>query len=160
MKRKNSELSNLSQMIISIAFSNGYTLGLERLKEKMDVLLNSNDFSDEERELIEVAQLNILKPIIDEEIVLKNNIGKIKEESAKVGKVESNNHINKEQKEALKDIVHTLTNVKNNKEEEYSHFHWNGVTNTEEIVNRERHLESMIEWAIETIGQNFDLEDE
>ncbi|HCT0588025.1 TPA: hypothetical protein K8115_002268, partial [Staphylococcus pseudintermedius] len=46
MKRKNSELSNLSQMIISIAFSNGYTLGLERLKEKMDVLLNSNDFSD------------------------------------------------------------------------------------------------------------------
>ncbi|EGQ0314919.1 TPA: hypothetical protein K8054_001773 [Staphylococcus pseudintermedius] len=68
--------------------------------------------------------------------------------------------MNKEQKEALKDIVHTLTNVKNNKEEEYSHFHWNGVTNTEEIVNRERHLESMIEWAIETIGQNFDLEDE
>lgn len=138
MKKKNSELSNLSQMIISIGFLNGYTLGLERLKE----------------------QLNILKLIIDEEIVLKNNIEKIKEESTKMGKVESNNHINKEQKEALKDIVHTLTNVKNNKEEEYSHFHWNGVTNTEEIVGRERHLESMIEWATDTIGQNFDLEDE
>ncbi|WP_414045414.1 hypothetical protein ACMGE5_03260 [Macrococcus equi] len=160
MKKKNIELSNLSQMIISIGFSNGYTLGLERLKEKMDVLLNSNDFSDEERELIEVIELNILKLIIDEQVVLKNNIEKIKEESTKMGKVKDNDHINKEQKEALKDVVHTLTNVKNNKEEEYSHFHWNGVTNTEEIVDREQHLESMIEWAIDTIGQNFDLEDE
>lgn len=78
MKKKNSELSNLSQMIISIAFSNGYTLGLERLKEKMDVLLNSNDFSDEERELIEVVQLNILKLIIDEKIKSKNELEKLK----------------------------------------------------------------------------------
>lgn len=70
------------------------------------------------------------------------------------------NLMTNEQKEFLKDVVDTLTTVKDNKEEEYSHFHWNGVTNTEEVVDRERHLESMIEWAIDVIGQNFDLEGE
>lgn len=71
------------------------------------------------------------------------------------------NYMTNEQVEVLKDIVDTLTTVKDNKEERYKHTIDNGVIgNKTLIVNREQHLESMIEWAIDLIGQNFDLEGE
>lgn len=71
------------------------------------------------------------------------------------------NYMTNEQVEVLKDVVDTLTTVKDSKEERYKHTIDNGVTgNKTLIVNREQHLESMIEWAIDVIVQNFDVEGE
>lgn len=70
------------------------------------------------------------------------------------------NYMTNEQVEVLKDVVDTLTTVKDNKEERYKHMIDNGVTDKQIlIVDREQHLESMIEWAIDVIEQNFDLEE-
>ncbi|PKE49044.1 hypothetical protein [Macrococcoides caseolyticum] len=65
-----------------------------------------------------------------------------------------------EQIDVLKDVIDTLTTVKDDKEERYKHVINSGGSDHILIVNRERHLESMIEWAIDVIGQNFDLEGE
>lgn len=70
-----------------------------------------------------------------------------------------------EQKEKLNDIVLTLHAVKEDKSQTYTHKDTLAVTYAGEIehtyeVDREEHLESMIEWAIDQIGQHFDLDGE
>ncbi|TDM25916.1 hypothetical protein ETI01_02245 [Macrococcoides caseolyticum] len=65
--------------------------------------------------------------------------------------------MNDVQIEVLKDIVSTLTAVKDNEEERYKHVINNGQGEHILIVNREQHLESMIDWAIDVIEQNFDV---
>lgn len=70
-----------------------------------------------------------------------------------------------EQKEKLNNIVLTLHAVKENKSQTYTHKDILAVTYAGEIentyeVDREEHLESMIEWAIDQIEQNFDLDEE
>lgn len=65
-----------------------------------------------------------------------------------------------EQRKVLKEVVETLTTVVENKEEQYTHVVYDGVTRKESIVNREEHLESMIEWAIDYIVENVEMEEE
>ncbi|EGQ3378566.1 hypothetical protein GM902_03760 [Staphylococcus pseudintermedius] len=70
-----------------------------------------------------------------------------------------------EQKAKLNDIVLTLHAVKENKSQTYTHKDTLAVTYVGKIernyeVDRERHLESMIEWAIDQIEQHFDLDEE
>lgn len=70
-----------------------------------------------------------------------------------------------EQKEKLNDIVLTLHAVKEDKSQTYTHKDTLAVTYAGEIehtyeVDREQHLESMIEWAIDQIEQHFDLDGE
>ncbi|HHA0895398.1 TPA: hypothetical protein ACOE8L_002655 [Staphylococcus aureus] len=70
-----------------------------------------------------------------------------------------------EQKEKLNNIVSTLYAVKENKSQTYTHKDTLTVTYAGEIehtyeVDREKHLESMIEWAIDQIEQHFDLDEE
>lgn len=69
------------------------------------------------------------------------------------------------QKEKLNNIVLTLHAVKENKNQTYTHKDTVAMTYAGEIehtyeVDREHHLESMIEWAIDQIGQHFDLDEE
>ncbi|MEX6054120.1 type II toxin-antitoxin system antitoxin, TscA family [Mammaliicoccus sciuri] len=66
-----------------------------------------------------------------------------------------------EEKENLNNIVQTLHAVKENKSQKYTHKDTIAMTNGKRIehtyeVDREQHLESMIEWAIDQIEQNFD----
>lgn len=70
-----------------------------------------------------------------------------------------------DQKEKLNNIVLTLHAVKENKNQTYTHKDTVAMTYAGEIehtyeVDREEHLESMIEWAIDQIGQHFDLYEE
>ncbi|PTF48182.1 type II toxin-antitoxin system antitoxin TscA [Staphylococcus chromogenes] len=70
-----------------------------------------------------------------------------------------------EQKEKLNDIVLTLHAVKEDKSLTYTHKDTLAVTYAGEIehtyeVDREQHLESMIEWAIDQIEQHFNLDEE
>lgn len=70
-----------------------------------------------------------------------------------------------EQKEKLNDIVLTLHAVKEDKSQTYTHKDTLAVTYAGEIehtyeVDREQHLESMVEWAIDQIEQHFDLDGE
>ncbi|MDU0420322.1 hypothetical protein QVA72_01510 [Staphylococcus simulans] len=70
-----------------------------------------------------------------------------------------------EQKEKLNDIVLTLHAVKEDKSQTYTHKDTLAVTYAGEIehtyeVDREQHLESIIEWAIDQIEQHFDLDGE
>lgn len=69
------------------------------------------------------------------------------------------------QKKKLNDIVLTLHAVKENKSQTYTHKDTFVATYIEEIertfeVDREQHLESMIEWAIDQIEQHFNLDKE
>lgn len=70
-----------------------------------------------------------------------------------------------DQKEKLNNIVLTLHAVKENKNQTYTHKDTVAMTYAGEIehtyeVDRGEHLESMIEWAIDQIGQHFDLDEE
>lgn len=70
-----------------------------------------------------------------------------------------------EQKRKLSDIVLTLHAVKENKNQTYTHKDTIAVTYAGEIehtyeVDREEHLESMIEWTIDQIERHFDLDGE
>ena len=69
------------------------------------------------------------------------------------------------QKKKLNNIVLTLHAVKEDKSQTYTHKDTLAVTYAGEIehtyeVDREQHLESMIEWAIDQIEQHFDLDEE
>ena len=69
------------------------------------------------------------------------------------------------QKVKLNNIVLTLHAVKEDKSQTYTHKDTLAVTYAGEIehtyeVDREQHLESMIEWAIDQIEQHFDLDEE
>lgn len=68
-----------------------------------------------------------------------------------------------QQIEKLNDIVNTLHSVKQNKVPTFIHSNITSLKGIGKIeysyeVDRETHLESMIEWAIDQIEQNFDLE--
>ncbi|MEX5937448.1 type II toxin-antitoxin system antitoxin, TscA family [Mammaliicoccus sciuri] len=68
-----------------------------------------------------------------------------------------------QQVEKLNDIVNTLHSVKHNKVPTFIHSNITSLKGIGKIeysyeVDREEHLESMIEWAIDQIEQNFDLE--
>ncbi|PTJ09591.1 type II toxin-antitoxin system antitoxin, TscA family [Staphylococcus simulans] len=70
-----------------------------------------------------------------------------------------------EQKEKLNDIVLTLYVAKQDKGPTFLHGDTTSVKGIGTIehayeVDREEHLESMIEWAIDQIGQHFDLDGE
>lgn len=69
------------------------------------------------------------------------------------------------QKEKLNNIVLTLHAAKEDKSLTYTHKDTLAVTYAGEIehtyeVDREQHLESMIEWVIDQIEQHFDLNEE
>lgn len=68
-----------------------------------------------------------------------------------------------EQIEKLNDIVLTLYSAKQDEGPNYIHSDITSLKGIGKIeysyeVDREEHLESMIEWAIDQIEQNFDLE--
>ncbi|WP_323706943.1 hypothetical protein P3U62_08420 [Mammaliicoccus vitulinus] len=68
-----------------------------------------------------------------------------------------------QQIEKLNDIVNTLHSVKQNKVPTFIHSNITSLKGIGKIeysyeVDRETHLESMIEWAIDQIEQNFELE--
>ncbi|HDE9029596.1 TPA: hypothetical protein RSU77_001482 [Staphylococcus aureus] len=68
--------------------------------------------------------------------------------------------MNNEQKEVIKDIYSSLESVVNNKSEVYIHEIKDGKKEWTESVNREQHLQAIIEWTLQQIENNFELEEE
>lgn len=68
--------------------------------------------------------------------------------------------MNNEQKEVIKDIYSSLESVVNNKSEVYIHEIKDGKKEWTETVNREQHLQVIIEWTLKQIENNFELEEE
>lgn len=64
-----------------------------------------------------------------------------------------------EDKKLISEVVETLTTVIEDKTDCYKHVVTMGDKQQTMIVNREQHLESMIEWAIDTIVGNIELEE-
>ncbi|HDD0318947.1 TPA: hypothetical protein O9466_000780 [Staphylococcus aureus] len=68
--------------------------------------------------------------------------------------------MNNEQKEVIKDIYSSLESVVNNKSGEYIHKIKDGKKEWTETVNREQHLQAIIEWTLQQIENNFEFEEE
>ncbi|HCC5636732.1 TPA: hypothetical protein M5615_002300 [Staphylococcus aureus] len=68
--------------------------------------------------------------------------------------------MNNEQKEVIKDIYSSLESVVNNKSGKYIHKIKDGKKEWTETVNREQHLQAIIEWTLQQIENNFELEEE
>lgn len=68
--------------------------------------------------------------------------------------------MNNEQKEVIQDIYNTLEAVAYNKSMEYIHNCVDGKKEWMENVNREEHLQAIIEWALQQIENNFDFEND
>ncbi|PZG67948.1 hypothetical protein C7R27_07600 [Staphylococcus aureus] len=68
--------------------------------------------------------------------------------------------MNNEQKEVIQDIYNTLEAVAYNTSMEYIHNCVDGKKELIENVNREEHLQAIIEWALQQIENNFDLEND
>ncbi|HIA6845025.1 TPA: type II toxin-antitoxin system antitoxin TscA [Staphylococcus aureus] len=68
--------------------------------------------------------------------------------------------MNNEQKEVIKDIYSSLESVVNNKSGKYIHKIKDGKKEWTETVNREQHLQVIIEWTLQQIENNFELEEE
>lgn len=68
--------------------------------------------------------------------------------------------MNNEQKEVIQDIYNTLEAVAYNTSMEYIHNCVDGKKELIENVNREEHLQAIIEWALQQIENNFDFENE
>lgn len=62
-----------------------------------------------------------------------------------------------EQKEVIQDIYNTLEAVAYNTSMEYIHNCVDGKKEWIENVNREEHLQAIIEWALQQIENNFDF---
>ncbi|HGN7177134.1 TPA: hypothetical protein ACKW4B_002788 [Staphylococcus aureus] len=62
-----------------------------------------------------------------------------------------------EQKEVIQDIYNTLEAVAYNTSMEYIHNCVDGKKEWMENVNREEHLQAIIEWALQQIENNFDF---
>ena len=60
------------------------------------------------------------------------------------------------QKEVIQDIYTTLGTTVGNKETEYHHIIRDDNNEWTETVSREEHLQTMIEWALQQIENNFD----
>ncbi|EZV53499.1 hypothetical protein U947_00665 [Staphylococcus aureus 18754-2] len=65
--------------------------------------------------------------------------------------------MNNEQKEVILDIYNTLEAVAYNTSMEYIHNCVDGKKEWIENVNREEHLQAIIEWALQQIENNFDF---
>lgn len=65
--------------------------------------------------------------------------------------------MNNEQKEVIQDIYNTLEAVAYNTSMEYIHNCVDGKKEWIENVNREEHLQAIIEWALQQIENNFDF---
>ncbi|HCY6937399.1 TPA: hypothetical protein O1351_000889 [Staphylococcus aureus] len=68
--------------------------------------------------------------------------------------------MNNEQKEVIQDIYNTLEAVAYNTSIEYIHNCVDGKKELIENVNREEHLQAIIEWALQQIENNFDFEND
>lgn len=64
------------------------------------------------------------------------------------------------QKGVIQDIYTTLGTTFWDKATEYEYHFKEGHNEWTEIVNREEHLQAIIEWAIQQIENNFDFEEE
>ncbi|WP_113524886.1 type II toxin-antitoxin system antitoxin TscA, partial [Staphylococcus aureus] len=64
---------------------------------------------------------------------------------------------NNEQKEVIQDIYNTLEAVAYNTSMKYIHNCVDGKKEWIENVNREEHLQAIIEWALQQIENNFDF---
>lgn len=68
--------------------------------------------------------------------------------------------MNNEQKEVIKEIYNTLQTVINDKSTEYNHEIKEGNNEWTEKVNREKHLQAIINWSLQQIENNFEFEEE
>lgn len=66
--------------------------------------------------------------------------------------------MNNEQKEVIQDIYNTLEAVAYNTSMKYIHNCVDGKKEWIENVNREEHLQAIIEWALQQIENNFDFD--
>ncbi|WP_180552562.1 type II toxin-antitoxin system antitoxin TscA [Staphylococcus haemolyticus] len=60
------------------------------------------------------------------------------------------------QKDVIQDIYTTLGTTVGDKATEYEHRFEEGHNEWVETVNREEHLQAIIEWALQQIENNFD----
>ncbi|WP_248498946.1 type II toxin-antitoxin system antitoxin TscA [Staphylococcus haemolyticus] len=65
-----------------------------------------------------------------------------------------------EQKEVIQDIYNTLESVSKDERTEYNHTVRDGKSEWVETVNREEHLQAIIEWTLQQIENNFEWENE
>ena len=68
--------------------------------------------------------------------------------------------MNEEQLKVIEDIYSTLGSVANDKATEYEHHFKEGHNEWTETVDREQHLQAIIEWVIQQIENNFEWENE
>ncbi|HGO3488598.1 TPA: hypothetical protein ACK01R_001576 [Staphylococcus aureus] len=68
--------------------------------------------------------------------------------------------MNNEQKEVIQDIYNTLEAVAYNTSMKYIHNCVDGKKEWIENVNREEHLQAIIEWALQQIENNFDFDND
>ncbi|MCG1164498.1 type II toxin-antitoxin system antitoxin TscA [Staphylococcus epidermidis] len=64
------------------------------------------------------------------------------------------------QKGVIQDIYTTLGTTVGDKATEHEHHFKEGHNEWTETVNREEHLQALIEWALQQIENNFDFEEE
>ncbi|EGQ2804310.1 hypothetical protein JPSP43_22330 [Staphylococcus pseudintermedius] len=67
--------------------------------------------------------------------------------------------MNEQQTQVLEDIYNTLIAVSDDVATEYKHKVEEGVNEWYETVSREKHLESIIQWAVQQIENNFEVEE-
>ncbi|MCG2001309.1 type II toxin-antitoxin system antitoxin TscA [Staphylococcus epidermidis] len=65
-----------------------------------------------------------------------------------------------EQKDVIQDIYNTLEYVSKDERTEYKHRFKEGNNEWTETLDREEHLQAIIEWALQQIENNFDFEEE
>ena len=65
-----------------------------------------------------------------------------------------------EQKDVIQDIYNTLESVSKDERTEYKHRFKEGNNEWTETLDREEHLQAIIEWALQQIENNFDFEEE
>ncbi|MCE5159329.1 type II toxin-antitoxin system antitoxin TscA [Staphylococcus epidermidis] len=68
--------------------------------------------------------------------------------------------MNNNQFKVIKEIYNTLQKTIEDKSTEYKHKIKDGNNEWIETVNREEHLQALIEWALQQIENNFDFEEE
>ncbi|RIN70748.1 hypothetical protein BU031_03425 [Staphylococcus simulans] len=68
--------------------------------------------------------------------------------------------MDEQQKQVLDDIYNPLIAVSDDVATEYKHKIKDGVNEWYETVSRENHLESIIQWAVQQIENNFEIVEE
>ncbi|MBM6050720.1 hypothetical protein H6L67_09705 [Staphylococcus epidermidis] len=68
--------------------------------------------------------------------------------------------MNNNQFKVIKEIYNTLQKTIEDKSTEYKHKIKDANNEWIETVNREEHLQALIEWALQQIENNFDFEEE